>query len=322
MKHEQLRELLHLSLYHELDDDQKSVLDQHLKTCTDCSAEMAKLQKLDNLLQKGRRIEVTDQLLDEARRELRVALRLEQSRRFSFSEWIDRLNIIPAPAFRVALGGVATLVVGLSLGYLVFSPGTASEGIKMMPAVGQAVVERNEPRVTGFRFIQQPQEGGDVEIAFDFVTPVRMKGNISDNAIQRVLAQALVSEQNAGARIRTVSALAGHVESSKKPDEDVKAALIRALKSDGNAGVRKEALKALQKLPVDKVVKDALLYLLSHESNPGIRVEAINYLDRYVLGDSPYDQDVLNVLKERMQTDNNNYVRIRAKNVYEEVQQQ
>ncbi len=322
MKHEQLREFLHLSLYRELDDDQRSVLDQHLKTCTECSAEMAKLQKLDSLLQKGHPVDVTDQLLDEARRELRVALRLEQSRRFRFSEWLDRLNIMPVPAVRLALGGLATLVVGLSLGYLVFSPGMAYEGIGVMPAVGQAVVERNEPRVSGLRFIQQPQEGGGVEITFDLVTPVRMKGNIADNAIQRVLAQTLLNEQNPGARIRTVSALADQVDSSKKPDEEIKGALIQALKSDGNAGVRKEALKALQKLPVDKVIKDALLYLLSHESNPGIRVEAINYLDRYVLGDTPYDQDVLKVLKERMQSDNNNYVRIRAKNVYEEVQQQ
>ncbi len=322
MKHEQLRELLHLSLYRELDDDRRSVLEQHLPTCPDCSAEMAKLQKLDTLLQRGHRVEVTDQLLDEARRELRVALRLEQSRRFRFSEWLDRLNILPAPGVRLALGGAATLVVGISLGYLVFSPGTGSDQIGVMPAVGQAVVERNEPRVSAFRFIQLPQEGGGVEVAFDLVTPVRMRGNIADNAIQRVLAQALLNEQNPGARIRTVSALADQVDSSKKPDEAIKGALIRALKSDANAGVRREALKALRKLPVDKVIKDALLYLLSHESNPGIRVEAINYLDRFVLSDAPYDGDVLRVLKERMQTDNNNYVRIRAKNVYEEVQQQ
>lgn len=322
MRHEQLRQLLHLSLYHELDDDQRTVLDHHLNTCTDCSAEFAKLQKLDNLLQKVHRVEVTDQLLDEARRELRVALRLEQSRRFRFSEWLDRLNIMPLPSARIAFWGVATLVVGMSLGYLVFSPASASEGIGVIPAVGQAVMERNEPRVSGLRFIQQPQEGGSVEVAFDLVTPVRMKGNVADNAIQRVLAQALLNEENPGARIRTVSALADQVDSSTKPDEEIKSALIQALKSDGNAGVRKEALKALQKLPVDKVIKDALLYLLSHESNPGIRVEAINYLDRFVLSEKPYDTDILKVLKERMQTDNNNYVRIRAKNVYEEVQQQ
>jgi hypothetical protein len=322
MKHEQLQELLHLSLYHELDDDQQSILDQHLKVCAECSAELKKLERLDTLLQKGRRVEITDELLDEARRELRVALRLEQSRRFSFSEWLDRLNLFPAPGLRPAFVGAATLVVGVGLGYLVFSPGTSDSGIGAIPAVGQAVVERNETRVSGFRFVQPPDETGSVEVVFDFVTPVRMKGNVADNSIQRVLAQALISEQNPGARIRTVSALGSQVLTSKKPDADIKAALIQALKSDGNAGVRKEALKALLKLPVDKVIKDALLYLLSHESNPGLRVDAINYLDRYVLDDTPHDQDVLNVLKERMQTDNNNYVRIRAKNVYEEVQQQ
>jgi len=61
---------------------------------------------------------------------------------------------------------------------------------------------------------------------------------------------------------------------------------------------------------------------LSHESNPSMRIEVINYLEKPVLSGRPIDQDILNGLKERMRSDNNNYIRIRAKNLYEEVNPQ
>lgn len=321
MRHEHYKELLHMSLYGELDADERRCLDEHVRTCTECRAELAELQKLNTLLRTRSQVEVTDQLLDEARRELRVALRIAASKRFSLAEWIERLTPSPMPGVRLAAVGVVTLVLGLSIGYVAFHPSEDSRVGGVMPAVGQSTTERSEPRVSGFRFLQQPQENGDVEIAFELVTPVRLKGNVADNAIQRVLAQALMNEQNPGARIRTVSALARQVDATPRPDEEVKAALIQALKSDGNAGVRREALKALRKLPIDKVIKDALLYLLSHETNPGIRVEAINYLDQSMLTDEILDPDILKVLRERMQKDNNDYVRIKARNVYEEAQQ-
>jgi anti-sigma factor RsiW len=321
MKHEYYQELLHLSLYGDLEEDEERCLDEHVQTCSDCSTELAELKKLNAVLRQRSQVEVTDQLLDEARRELRVALRIAESKRFSLAEWIERFTFFPMPSVRLAAVSGATLVIGLSLGYLAFHPGEDSQLSGVMPAVGSSMVERTEPRVSGFRFLQQPQENGDVEIAFDLVTPVRLKGNVADNAVQRVLAQALMNEQNPGARIRTVSALAAQVDASLRPDEEVKAALIQALKSDGNVGVRREALKALRKLPIDKVIKDALLYLLTHDRNPGIRVEAINYLDQSVLTDEVRDPDILKVLQERMQKDENNYVRIRAKNVYEEAQQ-
>ena len=40
------------------------------------------------------------------------------------------------------------------------------------------------------------------------------------------------------------------------------AALILALKTDPNAGVRREALNALQRYPPDNAVKNALLHTL------------------------------------------------------------
>ncbi|TSA21258.1 hypothetical protein D4R75_06295 [bacterium] len=322
MNHDQYRELLHLSLYRELNDEQGQELSQHLTTCSSCSEEFAQLRKLDAILHQGKQLEITDAMLDEARRELRVAIRMERTKRRRWLGLIEGFNIPWSPGYRVALAGVATLLVGISVGYVAFAPSDGPGVAGIIPAVGTGEVERSQTRVSGFRFMQPVSDNGDVEFTFDIVTPVRMKGNVSENSVQRVLAQALVSEQNPGARLRTVSALANQAESTMNLDVEIKQALLQTLKSDANVGVRKEALKALQKFPIDKDLKEALLYVLSHESNPTMRIDVINHLEKPMLSRELAGQDILDVLKERMQSDNNNYIRHRAQNIYEEVQQQ
>jgi hypothetical protein len=322
MKHDQYKELLHLTLYHELGEDEQKVLQEHMKTCSECQTEFAELEKLESVLSRGQRFEVSDALLDEARRELRVVLRLERSKRPFWSEWLERFDLMTSPGLRVALGGVATLVVGLSLGYLIFAPPAGVGTLGTLSTVSRSNLQQSDTRVSNFHLHQQAAEGGEVEFSFDMVTPIRMRGNINDNAVQRIMAQALVNDQNPGARILTASALASHVESSKAHDKEIKTALIQALRSDPNIGVRKEALKAMQNLPLDQEIKDVLLYVLKYEANPSMRIDVINYLEKPVLSGRPVDQDILNGLKDRMQSDNNNYIRLRARNVYEEVNQQ
>jgi hypothetical protein len=78
----------------------------------------------------------------------------------------------------------------------------------------------------------------------------------------------------------------------------------------------------MQKYAIDKEIKDALLFVLRNETNSSMRIDVINYLEKPFLADRLIDQDILNGLKQSMQFDNNNYIRIRARNVYEEVIQQ
>ena len=191
----------------------------------------------------------------------------------------------------------------------------------VMQLAAQSSAPSTKPKVTNFRFVGQPLQGGDVEFTFDLVAPVRMRGNVNDVAVQRVLAQALMNDQNPGARLRTVSAIAEQGESLKSSDTEIKSALLQAVKADPNVGVRKQALQALRRFPMDNEIKTALLFVLQNEGNPAIRIDAISYLQSPELSRQLVDQDLLNVLKERMQSDNNNYVRTRAKHFYEEVQQ-
>jgi HEAT repeat protein len=126
-----------------------------------------------------------------------------------------------------------------------------------------------------------------------------------------------LNEQNPGVRLQSINAMT----LQKVPDREVKSTLITALKTDENAGVRKEALLALKNFSMDDDIKQAFLFVLTHDSNPGLRIAAINYLDSARVVGKGYDQDVLSVLREKMQSDDNNYIRLRAKAAIEEIKQ-
>lgn len=325
MNHKQYQELLHLSFFDELKDDERRMLDDHLPICSTCRQEFEELKKLHSAMAKQKSLEPSEELLREARQELRAALRLERSRGSVWSGLLDRFSVVAAPQVRVALGGLATLVVGVFVGYLVFTPSSQEVERTLLPTavstLGQKESTRGETRITNVRFIDSDTQDGQIEFTFEATTPMRVRGAVNDESVQKVLAQALLSEQNPGARLRTVSTLASFAEQANALDVEIKSALIQALKYDVNVGVRKEALRSLQKFPMDQDLKQALLYVLRSETNPAMRIDVINTLERPLLEGGLRDPDILNALKEKMQSDENNYIRIRATNVYEEAQQ-
>jgi HEAT repeat protein len=168
------------------------------------------------------------------------------------------------------------------------------------------------------QFSQTRSPDGEIDFTFDAVTPVHLKGNINDEKIQAVLAHALVTEQNPGVRLRSVNMLAAQAEQLNPPDPKVKGALVSALKTDENPAVRREALRVLKGFPFDQQIREAFLYVLVHDKNPGLRIAAINSLDSARVQTREAGPDLLEVLKEKMHSDNNNYVRIRAKEVLKE----
>lgn len=322
MNHKRFIELLHLSFVGELDDDERQLLERHLKTCEECQGEFAELKKFHALVSPQKTIQPSEELLQEVRQELRVALRFERSRSSVWSSLSERLSFFVSPQFRVALGGLAVLAVGVLIGYVAFAPSFQQDFPAVMPSVERVASMRGETRIANVQFVNSDPQNGEVEFSFEAVTPIRMKGSLQDHAVQKVLAQALLNEQNPGTRLRTVRTMVSQVESTKTLDKDIKSAFIQALKSDINPAVRKEALRTLQKFPMDNDVKQAFLFVLQHDGNPAMRIEVINSMEKALTIDGKVDQDILNAIKEKMQSDQNNYIRIRARNVYEEVKQQ
>jgi HEAT repeat protein len=70
-------------------------------------------------------------------------------------------------------------------------------------------------------------------------------------------------------------------------EQDVRHALLAAVRKDQNAAVRMKALEALRDVTADDSVRDTLLEALQQDANPGVRVEAVNLLVRSLEGEGP-----------------------------------
>jgi hypothetical protein len=322
MNHDQYKEWLQLLMYDELTADEHALLDQHLGHCSECREEVEELKRFHALLLQAEPVSPDERLLRDARRELHTTLHTRRTRQPLWNRAAHLVTEFILPNYKVALGGLAMLGVGILLGRLVFIPGQHIPIPPTSSADKASTFLDGETRIANVRFVNSDVSGSEVELTFDAVSPVHIKGNINDDRVQKVLAHALVNDQNPGVRLRSASVFSTQVQKLRMPDKDVKVALILALKTDDNPGVRKEALKALLSFPFDEEVKRAFLHVLMHDKNPALRIAAINSLDSARVQGQPGDGDLLEVLKQRMQSDDNNYVRIRSKAVLEEVQQQ
>jgi hypothetical protein len=323
MNHQQWKEWVNLLAYEELDTERKSLTEDHLNGCEPCRQELDQLKRLHRVMDNHAVQVPTDALLQEARQELRAALRIERNRTPKTSrlrEWFSQL--IPTP--QVALGFAAMLVVGLFAGYAFFkteAPSTSQissiENKKPFQTVAfKDLITQPGIEVSNIRFMDADTSDGQVEFSFDAYRPMNVKGNINDPEIQQILTYALVKEQNDGVRLRAVNTIGANKQASS--DSQVKEALITALQTDSNDAVRKEAMVVLKTLPFDKDIQEAFLYVLERDPNAALRIDAIKSLENSKI----QDEQILNVLKERSESDDNSYIRRRAKDYLKEVSQQ
>ncbi len=312
-------------LYDELGTQDRQDLEEHLEGCTECQAELEELKKFHSVLARHMPAFATDELLQEMRHELRGALRTERMKQSVWEKLAEHARNLILPQYKIALGAVATLAVGVFLGYLVFAPRVTEREAQQLttPTAKEASQPLKEnTRITNVRFVSSDPSTGQVEFSFDAVKPIYMKGSVNDPDVQKVLAYALLNEQNPGVRLRSVDAIGSEHLKSSSSEVEIKRTLIAALNSDDNPGVRKKALEVLEKLPFDDEVKRAFLSVLEHDNSSGLRIAAINALENAWGEKLPVDPELLSVFKHKMQSDDNNYIRLRARAVVEEMKQQ
>ncbi|HEY2933774.1 MAG TPA: HEAT repeat domain-containing protein [Acidobacteriota bacterium] len=320
MKHEEFRESLVLYLYDELNDMEKDSFAKHLKECPSCSAELEEIKRLQAALGSEPH-ETSEELLQDARRQLFSALRREtpyapgnrnQAAVEPGSRWGGWLvGFFP---YRGAFAAIATFAFGIFVGYLAFS--LTSTGIYVAGTTPVDDPARGGAEIRNVRFVDPDARDGQVELEYEILRPVHIKGSIDDRRIQWLLSRALTGDENPGVRLGALNALAA--AKPKNPDREIREALLSALHYDNNPGVRKEAIAALQRFPFDTEIKRAFLDVLMHEQNSGLRIAAIRGLQARTERDLS-DQEVLKVLRDKVNSDENSYVRIQARSVLEEV---
>jgi hypothetical protein len=257
-----------------------------------------------------------DGLLADARVGLRHAVRKDGNAENVAIRIMRSMREMFSPKF--ALAGAAVLLLGIIIGYYSFSPVDDRQDMVMLPVSGNTSTTKNM-HIKNVRMIETGN--GTVEIEFDAVAPISIKGNIDDPDIQKVLTHALLNESNAGIRLASVNTFGVQIGQQTIPDPAVRKALITTVKNDENPGVRREALRVLLQFGYDDAIRDALLHVLSNDQNTGMRVAAINAFEAARLDGRRFDGPTIDILKQRMETENNTYIRNRAATFVKEIYQ-
>lgn len=316
MTHNEFRDMIQFYLYDELSKDEKLIFEKHLKSCTECRSELEELKKLFNQVSDDADKPIDEKLLFAARQELRGALRMERNKMSKPQRIFNKLILFLTKPIGLALSGISILLIGIISGHLFWK--TPNQDITTLSSFFQSASNTNSEniRINNIKFIDSDPSDGKVEFTYDIVKQVYLKGSVNDPDVQSILTYALLNEQNPGTRLNSLNVINANL--TQKPDEEIKAALISVAKFDDNPGVRREAISTLKEYPADNDIKNALLYVLLNDSSSGVRIEAINSLSKASQKGINFTQKDLELLREKTQTDNNNYIRFQAKNIIKE----
>jgi HEAT repeats/Putative zinc-finger len=285
-----------LYLYDELADDARHELEQHIRRCKNCEAELAAQQEFQERLNALPVEEPSPSFLAAARMRLQESLETAHQNRawyhrlaFDPLAWMRQVRFSPALAmviFMVGFGG------GLGAMYSVKGPTT--------PATP------TEASISGITSIEKQPGTDSVKVQYDKRLPTSVQGSASDRQVQDLLLYAVKGNENSGVRLNSVDILA-----SKADDPRVRETLTYALRYDSNPGVRLMALNGVESyVKQDIRVRNAVLEALLDDSNLGVRSGAIHALEPVRT-----DSSVRMALQQLSKEDPSEYIRTESKRV-------
>ncbi len=316
MDHEKYKKWILLDYYNELSEKESTELMSHINNCKSCKKEFELIKKELNVIPKKFSVENKELILNEARDGLREII-LKSSTKAE--ERINRNNLLSFFAvskFNFAFGGVALFLLGFLFSFLLLK--NQNDNPLQTKSNSNNISYLNEAgmRLNNINFTYTDPTTGEIQVNFEAVKPVTVKGNIKDKNIQNILMYSMLEEKNPGTRFNTINFI--NKKKTTQLDNEVKQAIITVAKYDKNPGVRMEALKLLSSLKLDDDIKNTLLFILMNDNNSAMRIGAINKLaDETNKGLLLQNKD-LNQLKKKLNTDNNNYVKLTVKKVLEE----
>ncbi len=319
MNHKKYKDLIDEYFFGEINSREKIELEEHLKNCDLCRSEFYSAKLLKESLQQNELPDPDMKLLSEARNGLRSKLRIERQKT-GFWEYVTgkfTSSFFLTP--QLAVAALSFLIIGMIAGYFIFNTaGTIHYSMENRNPDKQEnqVVLSGDTKISDIRFISKNAADGTVEFTFDAIKPMHMKGKISDPQVQNVLTYSMLNEDNPGTRLNTINLINSSDQS--QPDPEIKNALLTVVKYDNNQGVRLEAMKLLKKFGFDDAIKSTMLYVLQNDSSSGMRIDAMNRLVQANKKGSAFNNEDLSVLRQKVQHDDNNFIRYQAKTVLKE----
>jgi hypothetical protein len=311
--HRRFRTKLPLLVYGDLSSREEAKIKRHLAGCEACGIELKELQRLKTIASAAKGAIVDGRLLSEARSQLNMSVGELQvrGRPVRGEGFLDQ--VLPIRPGLVFGGGAAVLLAGLLVGrYLIPATGATQNS-------ADPLAESQDVTVSNVRIIESTENAGsgydrqEIELAYDATRPMRVRGVPGDPRIQRVIAHAIVNGDNPGVRMRAVSSIDRGANGVL--DREIKAALLLAMTTDVNDGVRKTALEKLLRHPADREIRDGLLHMLLTDGNPGLRVAAIKGLDSLAARGYEPDARMRKSLTDHLRNEDNLFVRVKTESI-------
>jgi len=299
MNCEQVREQIPLYLYDELTADTRTALDDHVRTCSACAAELAAHQRLHERLNERPLRLPSPELVVECRSLLEERLAEEaMGWRALLRAWLAGT---PVPAASRALAVLGILILGFGAGWTMRPQVEAVPAATVSGPVTAGMTDLSNLRIAGIRQVAAEPQTGTVRLTVDAEQRLDLRGTVDDPGIQRLLIYAVKNYENPGIRRESLELL-----DRRTNDPEVRDVLIYALLNDRNDGVRRAALSALSELQWDEPIRQTLIQVLTQDANPGMRVASVNLLAEHA------DDSVVPVFRQLSEKDKNPYVRLKC----------
>lgn len=300
MKCEDVKTMLPLFLYGEMNFEDEERVELHIDECADCRTAMMQHKAMFKSLDTAE-LTPSQEFLDDCRAELHEKLAHAEPERAGFWDKLRQgftVHFHFAPGVAQPVGAVAMLIVGFMAARMI--PPSFLGPFNSASVAG-------DPSASRVRYVE-PMGSGKVQIVLDETRQRVLSGNLDDQAIQRLLLTAAKDPSDAGLRVESVDILKTRPQST-----EVRKALLVALQHDPNAGVRLKALDGLKEFATDPETRQVLTQVLLKDDNPGVRTQVIDLLMQH------RSDKMVGVLQELMGKEDNGYIRMRCQKALREM---
>lgn len=298
--------------YDELDPVMRAEIETHLKLCPACRQALEQLVQLEHQIPRKPLIEPDAEVLKGLRKV--VSLKLARQNRQTSQSWSLFTFIKPMPAFQV---GFSLLL--LAFGFLIGRqwPGhTQPQGLSLQDLLLTGQTIRSEDKIIApymanvEKLAINPQDG-TIEITYNTINDIRVKGTPQDPTVQQVLQYAILDDSSPSNRLNAIKAVNYIAEQEQNITPELATGLEQLLQTEENPGIRLMAVKALKQLPLTDSLKELFVRILLHDDYAPMRMEAIDALSQV-----PLDKSSESVLQAAKQ-DTSTYISNRAEKLLE-----
>jgi len=290
----------------DLSDDLK----KHLERCSDCAQFYNEYLLFKSSFFNISLPEPSESLLNECRTKLHYRLFQEKKKeQQNFLEWIY-YKIFSTSTIRFVRAFVI-LIIGIFIGGLVFNGMfnfSGKDSVIKLNGIYEKNLIQSPPYLFNTRLLNYNPITEEVEVEFNILSRINLKGRLDEPVIKDVLTYALKKDKRSGFRLKVI----GLFEKSKN-DRLIEKALIYTLLNDPNPGVRLSAIKVLRKMKLNKDISKAFLTALQKDNNPGIRIEAIEGLSQNI-----NDNDI-DIIRKKAEIDDNLFVKLKAEEILKNI---